>query len=154
MHKGDTIPGLLVCAFGLTFLISTIMTPNLTIQSTTSDGVPGAGFFPYLLSTVVTLLGAALTVRGIRQKGSVQYIKLDPEILKNLKVLALTVLGLVVFLAFWQLTHLFIVGVLLFCLYLNKLFERSWKFNAVYTVIFTVFIYAVFTLGFSIQFGA
>lgn len=154
MHKGDTIPGLLVCAFGLAFLIATLLTPNLTIQSTTSDGVPGAGFFPYLLGSAVTLLGAALFVRGLRQKGTVQYIKLDPEIQKNLKILLLTVVGLVVFLAFWQLTHLFTVGVLLFCLYLNRLFERPWKFNAIYSVVFTVFIYAVFTLGFSIQFGA
>lgn len=151
-HKGDTVPGILTVLVGIFFFIQTMITPNLSFGSTTSDGVPGAGFFPYLLSGALIIAGLALTVRGIKQKGKIQYLELSDEIKKNLKVLLLTFIGLVVFLAFWRLTNLFFAAVFLFCIYLNIIFERTKKFTAVYAVVFTAFIYIVFSVAFSIQF--
>lgn len=150
--KGDVIPGLLVVLTGVFFLITTMVTPNLAFGSTTSDGVPGAGFFPYIFSVVLIILGAALFMRGLRQNGAVQYMKLDDELRQNLKLLLKTTVGLIAFLAFWQLTTLFFVGVLLFCLYLNIIFQRTRKFTAIYAIGFTLFVYLVFSVAFSIQF--
>ncbi len=154
MHKGDTIPGVITMLFGLLFVAATAANPKLTAISQTSDGVPGAGFFPYLLGFGVMILGALLVIRGLRQKGQVQYINLEEETKQNLKILALSVLGIVVFLAFWKLTGQFIIGMLILCLYLNRLFQRSWKFNIIYSAVFTAFIYFTFFVGFSIQFVA
>ncbi len=153
MHKGDTVPGLTTVVFGLLFAIATLTGHNLNIGSTTSDGVPGAGFFPILLASVIVLLGVILLIKGIRQKGGVQYIRLNAETKKNMRILALTVAGLVVFFIFWQLTHLFIIGILLLNIYFNRIFERTWKFTLIYSASFAAFIYVVFSLGFSIQFG-
>lgn len=150
--KGDVVPGILVILTGVFFLIATMVTPNLAFGSTTSDGVPGAGFFPYIFSVVLIVFGIALFVRGLRQNGSVQYMKLDDELRMNLKILLYTMIGLIVFLAFWQLSGLFFVGVLLFCVYLNVIFQRTRKFTAIYAVVFSAFIYVVFSLAFSIQF--
>lgn len=150
--KGDVIPGLLVILMGIFFLITTKFTPNLAFGSTTSDGVPGAGFFPYIFSVILIIFGIALLLRGLKQNGSVQYMKLDDELRINLKMLFYTVIGLIVFLAFWQLTTLFFVGVFLFCIYLNIIFQRTRKFTAIYAVGFTLFVYLVFSVAFSIQF--
>lgn len=157
--KADAIAGLLCMAFGIFFFIMTAINPQLSFIATTSDGVPGGGFFPYILSVLIIIMGAALVVRGVRQ-GDKQYVQWTLENKKNLKVMLLTVAGLIVFLAAWKITApyfgntAFMVCVFLFEIYLNKLFERTWKFALIYAVVFTAFIYLVFNMGFSILFNA
>lgn len=153
MHKGDTIPGLIAAIFGFSVAIYTLVEDTMRWNAQSSDGVPGAGFFPVLLGLVVGILGVALTVRGLCQKGSVQYFKLDPEIKKNMKTLALTVVGTVVFFILWQTTKQFIICVPFLCFFLNFVFGRSLKYNLIYTVIFTAFLYLSFVVGFSVQFN-
>lgn len=150
--KGDTVPGMITIFIGIFFLVKTLATDNLSFVATTSDGVPGAGFFPCILSGALIFSGIILMIRGLRQNGEKQYVALDAEMRGNIKILLLTVAGLAVFLAFWYLTDLFIVGVLLFAVFLNKLYERKWKYTIIYAVVFTVFIYLVFMMAFSIGF--
>ena len=156
--KADSIAGLFCMAFGLFFLINTITNPQMSFIATTSDGVPGGGFFPYILSVLIIILGGALVVRGTKTEGP--KIEMNEEKRKNLRVMLLTVAGLIVFLAVWNFTAdyfgntAFLACVFLFEIYLNKLFERTWKFALIYAVIFTAFIYLVFNMGFSIQFTA
>ena len=153
MHKGDTIPGLLTALFGFAVALYTLSEDTMKFRAQSSDGVPGAGFFPVLLGFVVGILGVALMVRGLSQKGSVQYFKLDEEMSKNLKTLVLVVIGIVVFFVLWQTTKQFILCVPVLCFYLNFLFGRSLKYNIIYTVVFTVFLYAAFVVGFKVQFN-
>ena len=153
MHKGDTIPGALVAAFGITFLIATLSNSRLTIAPATADGVPGAGFFPFIMSSLLTVFGIVLVIIGILQKGKVSYINFTPETKRNLKMLLLVVIGLIGFFIFWNVTNWFYAGVLILSLYLNKIFERSWKFTIIYSTIFATFIYITFSLAFSIQFS-
>ena len=153
MHKGDTIPGLLIALFGFAVAAYTLMDETMLVQAQSSDGVPGAGFFPALLGAVVGILGVVLLVRGLMQKGSVQYFKLDEEVAQNLRTLLLAAAGIVVFFVVWQLTKQFILCVPVLCFFLNFIFGRNLKFNIIYTVIFTVFLYAAFVLGFSVQFN-
>lgn len=153
MHKGDTIPGLITAVFGFAVAIYTLMDDTMTFSAQSSDGVPGAGFFPILLGFVVGILGVALMIRGIGQKGTVQHFKLDAEVSQNLKRLLLTAGGVLVFFVLWRVSRQFIVCVPLLVLYLNFVFGRKWKFNLIYAVIFTVFLYLAFVLGFKIQFN-
>ena len=115
--------------------------------------MPGAGFFPVLLGFAVGILGTILFVRGILQKGSVQYFQVDPEIKFNLKRLGLTAVSIVIFFILWQTTKRFIVCVPILCFALNAIFGRKLKYNIIYTVVFTAFIYLAFVVGFSIQFN-
>ena len=157
--SADTIAGLLCMAFGAFFLIMTAINPQLSFGTQTSDGVPGGGFFPYILSVLIIIMGGALTMRGMKNSDK-KYVDMTPEMKKNLKMMLLMVAGLVVFLAAWKITApyfentAFVVCVFLFEIYLNKLFERSWKFALIYAVVFTAFIYLVFSMGFSILFNA
>ena len=138
MHKGDTIPGLLTAVFGFAVAFYTLSEDTMKFRAQSSDGVPGAGFFPVLLGFVV---------------GSVQYFKLDEELKRNLRTMCLVVAGMVVFFVLWQTTKQFILCVPVLCFYLNVLFGRSLKYNIIYTVVFTVFLYAAFVVGFKVQFN-
>ena len=150
--RGDTIPGLLTMALGFGTVAYTFAAPTLTFGAKTSDGVPGAGFFPIILGFVVGALGIVLFVRGLRQRGAVRYIQIDAEIKRNLVSVALTVAGIAVFLVLWQLTHKFVPCLAVLSLYLNVVFRRSWRFNVIFTVVLTAFIYFAFAKGFHVQF--
>ena len=145
MHKGDTIPGLITAVFGYSVAIYVLLEDTMRWNAQSSDGVPGAGFFPVLLGI--------LFIRGLLQKGSVQYFQVDPEIKFNLKRLGLAALSMIVFFILWRTTHQFIVCVALVCFGLNAVFGRKLKYNIIYTVVFTAFIYAAFVVGFSVQFN-
>ena len=153
MQKGDTIPGLITAIFGYSVAIYTLLEDTMRVNAPSSDGVPGAGFFPVLLGFAVGILGTILFVRGILQKGSVQYFQVDPEIKFNLKRLGLTAVSIVIFFILWQTTKRFIVCVPILCFALNAIFGRKLKYNIIYTVVFTAFIYLAFVVGFSIQFN-
>lgn len=153
MHKGDTIPGIITALFGFSVAIYTLMEDTMRVNAQSSDGVPGAGFFPVLLGLVVGILGLALTIHGVMQGGTVQHFKLDPEIKNNLKTLGLAVAGIVIFFILWQTTKQFIVCVPVLCFFLNHIFERNLKYNIIYTVVFTVFLYLAFVVGFKVQFN-
>lgn len=154
MKKGDTIPGIISVLFGAMFVLATTINPQLTFEGKTSDGVPGGGFFPYLLGGLIIIFGIALVVRGIKQNGTVQFVVLDEEGKKNVRTLIFSIIGLIVFLVVWKFTGWFIPLVFVLSLYFNKLFERTIKFNLIYSVVVTIFIYLVFVMGFSIQFVA
>lgn len=153
MHKGDTNPGIITALFGFSVAIYTLMEDTMRVNAQSSDGVPGAGFFPVLLGFVVGILGVALTIRGVIQGGTVQHFKLDPEIKNNLKTLGLAVAGIVIFFILWQTTKQFIVCVPILCFFLNYIFGRNLKYNIIYTVVFTVFLYLAFVVGFKVQFN-
>ena len=153
MHKGDTMPGIITALFGFSVAIYTLMEDTMRVNAQSSDGVPGAGFFPVLLGFVVGILGVALTIRGVMQGGTVQHFKLDPEIKNNLKTLGLAVAGIVIFFILWQTTKQFIVCVPILCFFLNYIFGRNLKYNIIYTVVFTVFLYLAFVVGFKVQFN-
>ena len=71
MHKGDTIPGLITAVLGYSVAIYVLLEDTMRWNAQSSDGVPGAGFFPVLLGFAVGILGTILFIRGLLQKGSV-----------------------------------------------------------------------------------
>lgn len=152
MHKGDTIPGLLFTLFGVFCLIVTYTSPMLRWGSNTSDGVPGAGFFPYIMGAVLVIFGIMLMVRGIRQKGAVTYMNLTPEIKGNIKLMALMMIGVAAFLAIWKITEQFLISVVVFALYENLVLRRSKVFTIIFSVVITLLIWALFMKGFKVSF--
>ena len=146
--KGDTVPGLICIEVGLAFLLPSI---NLGIIATTKDGVPGAGFFPAILSSGVILGGIGLFFNGFMAKGSFEYFHLDEEQKKNIRPFFITIISMLVFMLLWKFVDFF-VAMALFCLFLNRIYKRSWKFNILFTVGLVVGIYIAFTVLLKIQF--
>ena len=154
MRKGDAISGIAITLLGFGVVIYTLAENTMRFNAQTSDGVPGAGFFPVLLGALLGILGIMLVIRSIRKKSEeVQSVAASEETKKNIKMLVLTITAVVVFFILWQLTKLFILWALALVVFLNFIFERTWKFNIIYSVVFVAFIYLAFVVGFSIQFN-
>ena len=154
MRKGDAVSGIAITLLGFGVVVYTLAENTMRFNAQTSDGVPGAGFFPVLLGTVLGILGVVLLIRSILEKGG----RTPPsgsreETRKNIKMLLLTIAAIVVFFVLWQLTKLFILWALALVVFLNFIFERAWKFNIIYSVVFVAFIYLAFVVGFSVQFN-
>ena len=62
MHKGDTIPGLITAVFGYSVAIYVLLEDTMRWNAQSSDGVPGAGFFPVLLGFAVAAAKGQRTV--------------------------------------------------------------------------------------------
>jgi uncharacterized membrane protein len=156
-YRGDTIPGLVIALFGYTVVVYTIIEPTFTWKAQTSDGVPGGGFFPILLGGLLGVLGTVLFIKGLLEKGSVSYFKIDLEAKRNLGRIIKTILSIMVFFVVWQSTkHIFpsfLPCVVLLCLTLNAIFGRPLKYNIIYTTVLTLFLYLSFIVGFSVQFN-
>ena len=151
--KGDLIPGIVSTLFGVLVLILTLTGSDMAILIAKKRGsVPGPGFFPFLCASLTVIFGIALTIRGLRQNGAVNFFDLTDEMRGNIKTAALVLLGLVCFLVIWKLTSLFIPLVFVYAVYLNVLFKRSWKFTIIFSIIITAFIYLLFMRGFSVTF--
>ena len=154
MRKGDAISGIAITLLGFGVVIYTLAENTMRFNAQTSDGVPGAGFFPVLLGALLGILGIMLVIRSIRKKSEeVQSVAASEETKKNIKMLVLTITAVVVFFILWQLTKLFILWAFALVIFLNFIFERTLKFNIIYSVVFVAFIYLAFVVGFSVQFN-
>ena len=158
MFKGDTIPGLAATLFGGAVLTMTLTGDNMQIAPSRLTGnAPGPGFFPVICSALLLIFGVMLLVRGIRQRGSVCYFQLTPEIRGNIKVALAVLVGLIVMLIAWKLLspvfdYAFITVAFLFSVYLNVLFKRRPLFTVLFSVCITALIYFMFMRGFSVTF--
>lgn len=159
-QKADMIGGIAAVAVGAFFFIQTLQNKQMSFFSTTSDGVPGGGFFPYILCVLIMIMGLGLIVRGAL-KGNKVFFMIDPEMRENMKLMASTLVAILAFLALWKWlapilgNSAFYSCVAVLELVLNKfMFKRTWLFSILYAVIFTLFIYLVFGMFFAIQFNA
>jgi|GEM_PF-2135541 len=116
------------------------------------NGVPGAGFFPGVISILIALVSIVLMVQGFRQKRHYfQPIKSIKEMQANTRNLFLTVTSLVIFMLLWKFVHFFIaIGAFIF--FLNILFRQKLLVNIIYTVVSITFIYLTFGKIFHVMF--
>ena len=151
--KGDLIPGIVATLFGAIVLILTLTGSDMAILVAKKRGsIPGPGFFPFLCAAFTIVFGIALTIRGLRQNGTVNFFELTDEMRGNIKIAALVLAGLICFLVLWKLTNWFIPLVFVYAVYLNVLFKRNWVFTIIFSIIITAFIYFLFVRGFSVMF--
>lgn len=152
IKKGDTIPGIFSIVIGLFTLIYIFQNPKMVIVGGEVIGGVGPGFFPFVCAVALILCGVLLCLRGIRQKGTVDYFQLTEERKENLKTVALLVLLILLLLVAWKISRMFFLCLPVYIFAVNKLLKRSTKFTILFTIGMTVFIYGLFRLGFSVRF--
>ena len=158
MFKGDTVPGLVTALLGGTVLTMTLSGKNMQIAPSRLTGnAPGPGFFPVICGALLLIFGVMLFVRGLRQKGTVNYFVLTDEIRGNIKVMLSALAGLVVMLIMWKVLsplfkYAFISCAFLYSVYLNVIFKRSKLFTVLFSLGITALIYFMFMKGFSVTF--
>lgn len=146
MVKKDSMAGIIFIIIGALFIVPSV---NLGIPSATSDGVPGAGFFPFVTAIILIILGSVLLLDGIFKKNKdIEKVEVNKE---NLKVLLVTIVAIIVFLLIWKFTS-FIIATVALSLFLNWYYKRDLKFNIIFTAIFVTLIHVVFTILLRIQF--
>ena len=146
--KGDTVPGLILFLIGLAFFVPSV---NFGILPTTKDGVLGAGFFPAVLSVGIMIAGLIFFIQGLKENGNVEYFSMDEEQKANLKPFFITIAAVFAFMLIWLFVDFF-VAMAAFCIFMNWVYKRTWKFNLVFTAGFVISVYVAFTFFLKIQF--
>ena len=153
LTKGDAIPGIFSVIIGVFGLVLILTNQKMTILGNSLTGVLGPGFFPFLASLCLVLLGIALISRGIRQNGGIDYLNLTPETKKNFLTIGLITGSCLLLLIIWKLTkNYFIISLFIYSIVLNLLLKRSKVFTIIFAVVLTGFIYALFVMAFGINF--
>lgn len=125
---------------------------RLGISSSTSDGVPGAGFFPFLMAMAVIVLGSAQIVLALRSpEGGKPAFALEPERRGNLLRLFATLAALPALFAIWKLAF-FEIAALAFCLFLNRVYGRGWPFTLIFSFLMVGLVHLLFVRMLYIQF--
>lgn len=141
MHKSDLAAGGVFAAVAIVFLIGAV---QLGIPSPTSDGVPGAGFFPFILSSLLIVLCGVMAYQYLTHKGEKhESFRREAEQKGNMTPFILTLAAMLVMFVIWHLVN-FELGCLVFCLAANIIYKRSWKFTIAFSIIFTAALHLVF----------
>lgn len=154
--KGDSVIGLFTALLGFGTVIYTLLEPKMTFAAQTSDGVPGAGFFPIILGAILGCLGVVLFFVGLKpgkDEDQSKNAEAEKELKLNRKQLLLSIAAIAAFFILWQVTGIFIVWSAALVFTLNVIFERKLKYNIIYTLVFIAFIYLAFIVGFKINFN-
>lgn len=107
----------------------------------TSNHVPGAGYFPIILASILILLSIAMIIRGLKNK--TEYFDLKQWGKENVQMFLLTIAIIIVSLLLWRFT-VYIVACLFMSFSLSLVYKLGWKKGAILSVIFSFSTYFVF----------
>lgn len=154
LKKSDIIPGIFSAGIGALVLLYIYLNPKMVIFIEKNEGALGPGFFSFVCGVCLVGFGIILAIRGIKQRGTVDYFEMTDSKKENLVVAGLLALLCGIMLAAWKLSGMFFACLPIYALAVNKLFKRSTKFALIFTVVVTGFIYVLFRVCFSISFRA
>ena len=149
-HKSDIVSTGAFMAVAVLFVAGAL---RLGVGSATSDGVPGAGFFPFVLAPIILVLGLAQITLFFRDRGEKKAsFALPPDCRANAARIAATIGAMLGLFALWKLIC-FEAAAPAFCLFLNWVYGRGWLFNLIFSVLMTLLIHLLFTRLLYIQFN-
>jgi hypothetical protein len=118
------------------------MIPAFNFPGGSSDGVPGPGYFPIILCVVIFLLSAILAASYLRHKE--KYFQKNETERNNLPVLLVTGGAVVLYTVMFMFLP-FIPLTIVFIVFLNWLYKRTWRFNIIFSLVFTGVMYLIFS---------
>ncbi len=176
LNKADLVGGIIVLGVGVFFGVGSLFNDKLTFRAQTSDGVPGAGFFPIIFGFILVTLAILLITRSIGFGSEGEYTlekSGSPDVLDNAevefsvdsmhaetpeeqklnnKILAATVGIILMIIVAWQLTGQFFPVLFFAVVVQGRLYKRGWISCVVFSAILTLALYAAFEIAFKIQF--
>lgn len=148
MVKKNIISSIIFLFFGIIFIKPSL---DLGWSSRTSDGVPGAGFFPMIMIVGIIILSGYMLISNAMKLKQPSDFERKPTNRDNAKNVVILILSITIYLILWKLIGYyfatFIVAVLL-----NLYFKRTLIFTFVFSTVFVSLIYIIFTAGLKIQF--
>lgn len=124
-------------AIAIFFLI-----PALGMPGGTSDGAPGPGYFPIIVSLVILVLCVLLVFKYL--KDDKKYFQQTENQRKNLPKLLITAGAIVLYTILFMFVP-FIPLTIVFMVFLNWYFGKKWIYNIVFSIVFTLVLYFVFS---------
>lgn len=152
IKHGDIISSVFTICLGVLSLLSILSQPRLTVFADSSAGSLGPGFFPFMCSGLLIVLGVALFIRGLLRRGQTDLSQLTEEKKQNLKTMLLIAGSCALFIAAWKITNQFMICLFVYSVAVNKLLKRSIRFSVLFSVVITAFVYFLFCRGFSVTF--
>ncbi len=118
------------------------MIPAFSMPGGSSDGAPGPGYFPIIISVIIIILSVLQGVFYLREDKK----SFDQDVTQRknkpiLFVVCITILAYTILFAFIPFIPLTIVAVG----FLNWLFGKQWVPNLIFSVFFTLIIYVIFS---------
>ena len=124
-------------ALALFFLI-----PALAMPEGSVDGAPGPGYFPIIVSVIIIILAV---IQGVSYfKEDVKTFEQDETQKKNRPTLFITIVSILVYTVLFAFLP-FIPLTIVFVGFLNWLYGKRWIFNALFSVSFTLILWAIFS---------
>lgn len=136
--------------FGITtFLVAVaFIARSLQFDGASKDGVPGAGYFPIVVSLMIILFSVLLIIDGIRKQN--KYFEIEEAKKQNL-IQMLEVYGaLVVFFVLWNFIP-FVFAAIIFEVILCRILRCSWKFTILFSLISVIALYLIFNTAFKVR---
>lgn len=149
MQKKNVISGVLFILLGVIVIPASL---SLGLESTTSDGVPGAGFFPFVMSVGIILLGLLTIVQAVFKLKKEKDLVREKYPRENYLKSAMIFLMILVYIVLWHIVGYYIATFVI-AVSANLFFKRSLKFTFMFSSILTLLIYLIFTVGLRIQFA-
>jgi hypothetical protein len=145
--KNRIINGDAIFAFCMLVMSATFFVMGAAFDRPTADGQLHEGFFPQLIAAFVGIMSILIIINAIRKKPA--YFAMDDKQKEGVKTL-LKITGLfIAYVIAWQFVH-FIISTLLLLGIMCRVFKLRWKFTAIFSTVFSVGIYFLFTKLFSI----
>jgi putative tricarboxylic transport membrane protein len=118
------------------------MIPAFSFPGGTVDGAPGPGYFPIIVCTIIIILGVILGVSYTRKKE--KYFQTNETERSNLPVLLVTGGAVVIYTVAFMFIP-FIPLTVVFLVFINWLYKRKWVFNIIFSMVFTLILFFVFS---------
>ncbi|AYO29642.1 tripartite tricarboxylate transporter TctB family protein [Biomaibacter acetigenes] len=136
MVNGDVVLGVFTAILSIFWI-----TQSLKFPGGTADGVPGAGYFPILVASLLLVLSIILIYQGFKNKNVYFDIKHWSNDTK--KMLVMTIVVIAVFFALWYFTT-YIIACLVLTFGLGYAYKLSIKNNIILSILFSFGTYYVF----------
>jgi hypothetical protein len=128
---------------GISIVLALVfMIPAFGFPGGTVDGAPGPGYFPVIVCTVIIILGVLLGVSYLRKKE--KYFQTNETERSNLPALLVTGAAVVIYTVAFMFIP-FIPLTLVFLVFMNWIYKRKWVFNIIFSVVFTLVLFFVFS---------
>mgnify|MGYP001216182192 CR=1 FL=1 len=128
---------------GISIVVALLfMIPAFSMPKGTVDGAPGPGYFPIIISAIVLLLSVILGIVYLRE--DIKIFKRTENQKKNTPKLIISMIAILVYALLFSVLP-FIPVTIVGIGFLNWLYGKKWIENIIFSVVFTLVLYFIFS---------
>jgi Tripartite tricarboxylate transporter TctB family. len=134
--------GEITLSIGLIFMAVYAIVTSLHFPAGTTDGVPGAGYFPIIVSCFIIILSVIVIIMSFIKTEIKENIEQKSK--PNIKGTLGTILATLLFLILWNKLH-FIANSSIYIIILGILYGKKLKFIIPLSIVSSIIVYLIFS---------